>query len=150
MGMGSISKDKRHFYTDKNGYMRGSCKNEKIDIWDKWMRNKREFSFSVTIEEIDRATKISGNSLYAVYKLTCGKYFETLEQWIENSETEELKRKRREHYDSEGVVGKFFTSYDPQIESAVRVILNLYKISTGKDIESTYERYIKRASREKR
>lgn len=148
--MGSISKDKRYFYTDKNGDMRGSCKNEKMDIWDKWMRNKREFSFSVTIEEIDRATKMSGNSLYAVYELTCGKYFETLEQWIENSETEELKRKRREHYDSANVVGKFFTSYDPLIESAVRVILNLYKLSTGKDIESTYERYIKRASREKR
>ena len=131
---------KRYSYTDKGGDMRGSAKGNVIEIWDRCPIVKKEFLFSVTVEEVNYAVKQSNNSEYALYQLVKRKYHEMMERWIKSSPTEKLKRIRRENYFP--ATGKYFNVQDSSFDSSIRVVRNLYERLTGKEIKSVYEAYI--------
>ena len=80
-------------YTDKSAEFgiryKGSYNNAVFTFWKTDMP-KKEFSFSVTEEEIKNALDIHGNSNYAIRQLVEKKKFEAEDIWVENTKDEPL------------------------------------------------------------
>lgn len=124
-------------YSDKGGYARGSLNNGEITVWHKG-RQKSE-GFTVTTKEIEDAMNHGGaNSKYNLNQFIKRKYFESVERWIEGSDTESLRNKRRELWENEG---KYSSETSRYIDSAQNVVENLYTSATGHPIESNFERF---------
>ena len=130
----------RGTYSDKGGVMRGGLKDGRIDIWRKGMP-KAESVFSVTLDEVDAALAKTGNSNAAIRGLAKEKEYEATERWIDGSATDELKAKRREHWENDTGLGKYSAAEDRAIDSAASVIANLYKKATGHKPETAHEKW---------
>ena len=137
-GKSASPKTKRASYNDKGGAMRGTLKDGKIDVW-RSDRPKAEGTFSVTLDEIDAALKKSGNSNAAIRQIAQKKDYEQTEHWIESSANDELKAKRRDLWDNDAELGKNSALEEQAIDSAARVISNLYEKATGHKPETAYE-----------
>lgn len=137
-GKSASPKTKRASYNDKGGAMRGTLKDGKIDVW-RSDRPKAEGTFSVTLDEIDAALKKSGNSNAAIRQIAQKKDYEQTEHWIESSANDELKAKRRDLWDNDAELGKNSDLEEQAIDSAARVISNLYEKATGHKPETAYE-----------
>lgn len=124
-------------YSDKGGYARGSLNNGEITVWHKG-RQKSE-GFTVTTKEIEDAMNHGGaNAKYNLNQFIKRKYFESVERWIEGSDTESLRNKRRELWENEG---KYSGETSRYIDSAQNVVENLYTSATGHPIERNFERF---------
>ena len=122
-------------YIDKStpaicGGMRGSCKDNIFTFWSRdtsW--KKSEYSYQATLNEVNQALLKYANHHYAIQELLYSKAFQAYEQWIENSPTDTLKQKRREHWENEGKY--YFDIGNVQVDSARRVLCHLYEQVTG-------------------
>lgn len=138
-------------YSDKGGDCRGTVKNGTITVWRKDGFKKSEWSFNISLDEINKVMKgndnpfdsekpfkdfygkrISGgnaNINYLWRTISISKVRETNERWIENSKTEKLKDTRRKYYEESG--GKDAIHVQDLADSAARVMRNLYEQTQG-------------------
>lgn len=129
------------YYTDKNGAMRGCIKDGVMTIWQKSWIPKKEYSISITLEELNEALrKGSANSASTLKSIARRKDWEAVEAWIENSKTDELRSRRRNIWENDTEKGKFSGVQDRQEDSIANVIKNLYEKATGHKSESWFEK----------
>lgn len=129
-------------FSDKSGSMKGGIANGVMTVWQKpGGLPKKEFSFSVTLDEVEKALKTGGaNSRYTIHQLAKGKLIAATEAWIEGSKTKVLRDTRRDHWENDIMHGKWSTLQAREIDSAARVIENLYEQATGHKPQSFFEK----------
>lgn len=81
-------------YIDKGAELgvryKGSYKDGVFTFWKTDMP-KKEFSFSVTIDELEDSLNTHGNSYYAIRQLVEKKKFEAEDIWVKNTKDPKLK-----------------------------------------------------------
>ena len=131
--MVNIDITRTYSYTDQSkdyNKCRGTFKNGVFNIWISHIP-KSEFSFNLTVSEIDTMLSKHGNSNYAIYELAKTKLNESTEDWIESTDEEGLKIKRRQLWEEDTLFSKHSPLHSLQIDSACRVIKELYKMCYG-------------------
>lgn len=117
-------------YTDKSAEFgiryKGSYNNAVFTFWKTDMP-KKEFSFSVTEEEIKNALDIHGNSNYAIRQLVEKKKFEAEDIWVENTKDEKLKSDRHRLMYDDSTFGRYGCLCSRSTDSIERVLKELYK-----------------------
>ena len=128
-------------FSDKGGSMKGGIANGVMTVWQKpGGLPKKEFSFTVTLDEVEKALKGGANSRYTIHQLAKGKIMAATEAWIEGSKTKALRDTRRDHWENNILHGKWSTLQAREIDSAARVIEKLYEQATGHKPQSLFEK----------
>ncbi len=99
-------------------------------------RKPEEGGFSFTSEELAKAMKKSPNPRCALFKFMEKLDYANTERWIEESPPD-IKKKRRDWWETDATYGKDTAGETLAIDSMVRVVVNLYKKLTGLDIYET-------------
>lgn len=131
--MVNIDRTKTYSYTDPTkeyNKCRGVLKNGVFSVWVSHIP-RSEFCFNLSVSELDAKLSEHGNSDYAIYELVKTKLNEATEYWIESTEEEGLKIKRRQLWDEDTLFSKHSPLHSLQIDSACRVIKELYKMVNG-------------------
>lgn len=120
--------------------MRGTVKNGVMTIWRKGTKKKDTPIITVSVDEVNQALKKgSANSEYTLYQLAKQKDYAAVEAWIKGTKKPELRQKRRDYWEED----KLYPSEDRAIDSAVRVIKELYETATGEPPRSPWEKHQK-------
>lgn len=118
--------------------MRGTVKNGIMTIWRKRCKKKDTPIITVSVDEVNRALKKGGaNSEYTLHQLAKQKDYAAVEAWIKGTKKPELRQKRRDSWEED----KLYPSEDRAIDSAVRVIKELYETATGELPRSPWEKH---------
>lgn len=131
--MVNIDRTRTYSYTDQSkdyNKCRGIFKNGVFSVWISHIP-RSEFCFNLSVSELDAKLSEHGNSNYAIYELAKTKLNEATECWIESTEEECLKIKRRQLWDEDTLFSKHSPLHSLQIDSACRVIKELYKMAYG-------------------
>jgi len=135
--------DFRGMYSDKSGRLKGGIKNGVITVWQKPQHGgvpKAEWSYNVTLQEVEKAITSIGDPLAGIRRLAKSKEAVANEVWIKSNP--KLESIRRENYDRSG--GN--SAIDP--DSSMRVIKSLYEMATGRSINHAEEEWRAEAERE--
>ena len=127
--------------SDKIGQCRGSVSGGVIGVWLKDIP-KREFSFRLTVGEIDRGLEVYGNSYWVIREIVKKAVMDATERWIENTEDPVLRERRRRIHESDPACGKDSCLQEIQFDSAARVVRTLYELETGHPPRSWFERSV--------
>ena len=129
-------------YSDKSGSMKGGVADGVMTIWQKpGGIPKKEMSFTVALDELDKALKTGGaNSSYTIHELAQKKLRAAIEAWIEGAETKAMRDKRRDLWENDTETGKLSAAQSRAEDSATNVIKNLYEQATGHKPQSTFEK----------
>lgn len=125
--------------SDKNGQCRGSVSGGVISVWLKDIP-KREFSFRLTVLEIDQGLGVYGNSYRVIRGIVKKAVLDATERWIENTKDPDLRERRRRIHESDPVYGKDSSLQEIQFDSASKVVRELYELETGHPCLSWFER----------
>lgn len=132
---------KSKLFTDKGeNSFKGSVKDGLMTLWRTSWIPKKEYSFSIEIEEIDYVLSVFGNSASAIRELVERKMRIADERWIEETKDPGLRQERRRRYDNDSKFGKFSALDSQRIDSACRVVCKLYELETGAQPLSWLER----------
>lgn len=127
-------------YSDKGGWLQGGIKNGVMTIWQKkGGLSKSEWSFNVSIDELEKALNAIGSSANVnatIEKIVKLKYNEATEKWIESSPTEKVKEKRRQLWEEAGGIASIS-------DFGVNVVKFLYEKAMGHKPESLYDKWKK-------
>lgn len=127
-------------YSDKGGGLQGGIKNGVMTIWQKkGGLSKSEWSFNVSIDELERALNAIGSSANVnatIEKIVKRKYNEATEKWIESSPTEKVKEKRRQLWEEAGGIASIS-------DFGINVVKSLYEKAMGHKPESLYDKWQK-------
>ncbi len=124
--------------TKNDNAMRGTVKNGVMTIWRKSDKKKDTPIITVSVDEVNRELKKgSANSEYTLHQLAKHKFYVAMEVWIEGAKDPELRQKRRDYWEED----KLYPSEDRAIDSAVRVIKELYETATGEPPRSPWEKH---------
>lgn len=146
VAQGQESGKKNIAYTDgsfsdkskNDNAMRGTVKNGVMTIWRKSDKKKDTPIITVSVDEVNRELKKgSANSEYTLHQLAKHKFYVAMEVWIEGAKDPELRQKRRDYWEED----KLYPSEDRAIDSAVRVIKELYETATGEPPRSPWEKH---------
>lgn len=122
--------------------MRGTVKNGIMTIWRKGIKKKDASIITISVDEVNEALKKgSANSEYTLTQLAKQKDYAAMEAWIEGTKKPELRQKRRDYWENSTRVGKLSSAEARAIDSAVRVIKNLYETATGEPPRSPWEKH---------
>lgn len=150
VAQGQESGKKNIAYTDgsfsdkskNDNAMRGTVKNGVMTIWRKRGKKKEMPIITISVDEVNRALKKgSANSEYTLHQLAKQKDYAALEAWIEGTKKPELRQKFRDSWESSIRIGKLSAAENRAVDSAVRVIKNLYETATGEPPRSPWEKY---------
>ena len=127
-------------YSDKGGWLQGGIKNGVMTIWQKkGGLSKSEWSFNVSIDELEKALNAIGSSANVnatIEKIVKRKYNEATEKWIESSPTEKIKEKRRQLWEEAGGIASIS-------DFGINVVKSLYEKAMGHKPESLYDKWQK-------
>lgn len=127
-------------YSDKGGGLQGGIKNGVMTIWQKkGGLSKSEWSFNVSIDELEKALNAIGSSANVnatIEKIVKRKYNEATEKWIESSPTEKVKEKRRQLWEEAGGIASIS-------DFGINVVKSLYEKAMGHKPESLYDKWQK-------
>lgn len=127
-------------YSDKGGGLQGGIKNGVMTIWQKkGGLSKNEWSFNVSIDELEKALNAIGSSANVnatIEKIVKRKYNEATEKWIESSPTEKVKEKRRQLWEEAGGIASIS-------DFGINVVKSLYEKAMGHKPESLYDKWQK-------
>lgn len=127
-------------YSDKGGGLQGGIKNGVMTIWQKkGGLSKSEWSFNVSIDELEKALNAIGSSANVnatIEKIVKPKYNEATEKWIESSPTEKVKEKRRQLWEEAGGIASIS-------DYGINVVKVLYEKAMGHKPESLYDKWQK-------
>ena len=127
-------------YSDKGGGLQGGIKNGVMTIWQKkGGLSKSEWSFNVSIDELEKALNAIGSSANVnatIEKIVKPKYNEATEKWIESSPTEKVKEKRRQLWEEAGGIASIS-------DFGIKVVKSLYEKAMGHKPESLYDKWQK-------
>lgn len=122
--------------------MRGTVKNGIMTIWRKGIKKKDASIITISVDEVNQALKKgSANSEYTLTQLAKQKGYAAMEAWIEGTKKPELRQKRRDSWENNTLTGKLSSAEARAIDSAVRVIKNLYETATGEPPMSPWEKH---------
>lgn len=122
--------------------MRGTVKNGVMTIWRKHNKKKYASIITISVDEVNEALKKgSANSEYTLTQLAKQKDYAAMEAWIEGTKKPELRQKRRDSWENNTLTGKLSSAEARAIDSAVRVIKNLYETATGELPMSPWEKH---------
>lgn len=122
--------------------MRGTVKNGIMTIWRKGIKKKDASIITISVDEVNQALKKgSANSEYTLTQLAKQKDYAAMEAWIEGTKKPELRQKRRDSWENNTLTGKLSSAEARAIDSAVRVIKNLYETATGELPMSPWEKH---------
>lgn len=125
-------------YSDKGGWLQGGIKNGVMTVWQKkGGLSKSEWSFDVSIDELEEALNAIGSSANVnatIEKLVKSKYNEATEKWIESSPTEKVKEKRRQLWEEAGGLASIS-------DFGINVVKHLYQKAMGRNPESLYDKW---------
>lgn len=125
-------------YSDKGGWLQGGIKNGVMTVWQKkGGLSKSEWSFDVSIDELEKALNAIGSSANVnatIEKLVKSKYNEATEKWIESSPTEKVKEKRRQLWEEAGGLASIS-------DFGINVVKHLYQKAMGRNPESLYDKW---------
>ena len=125
-------------YSDKGGWLQGGIKNGVMTVWQKkGGLSKSEWSFDVSIDELEEALNAIGSSANVnatIEKLVKSKYNEATEKRIESSPTEKVKEKRRQLWEEAGGLASIS-------DFGINVVKHLYQKAMGRNPESLYDKW---------
>ena len=122
--------------------MRGTVKNGIMTIWRKGIKKKDASIITISVDEVNQALKKgSASSEYTLTQLAKQKDYAAMEAWIEGTKKPELRQKRRDSWENNTLTGKLSLAEARAIDSAVRVIKNLYETATGELPMSPLEKH---------
>lgn len=116
--------DKSVYGDNQKATLRGNVIS--VEGTTKVFKGDNKASYDVTIEEVEKAKKKYGNPQYGIRELIQLKHDESIEDWINQSSTEELKSERRETWENDLISGKLGALNERVIDSQVRAIENVY------------------------
>lgn len=110
-----------------------------------WMKTSKEnpkdkFEMRVSIAEIDKCLWQYGNSNWVIHQLVKPEYYAAHDRWIENTWDAELRKKRRETWENDQVLGKGTALDENAIDFICGLVRKAYKEATGEYPQSWYER----------
>ncbi len=126
-------------YSDKNGEFRGGIKDGKLTIWAKGTR-KNDAPITMTLTDVQQAANESANSAAGIRRLAKQRMMDTTDEWINASENESLRQKRRNLWENDTAQGKNSAFVNRNIDSIANVAKALYEKSTGEKPVSAYEK----------
>lgn len=132
-------------YTDKGAELgvryKGSCKDGVFTFWKTDMP-KKEFSFDVTIKEIEDSLNTHGNSYYAIQQLVEKKKFEAEDSWVNQTKDPKIKSDRYRLMYNDSLFGRYGSLCSRSTDSIVRVLRELYKKAYG-DYPKSWLEYVR-------
>ena len=119
--------------SDSEGpYSRGEFKDGMFRVWRHDMKKAEGLSF--TMEELVMAMRSSANSHYALRKFLEKMDIDDAEQQLKSISDPKKQERMRAFWENDTEWGLNSAAQDHAIDSMVRVVENLYKTVTGKDI----------------
>ena len=119
--------------SDREGpYSRGEFKDGTFRVWRHEMKKAEGLSF--TMEELVMAMRSSANSHYALRKFLEKMDIDDAEQQLQSISDPKKQERLRRFWENDTEWGLNSAGQDHAIDSMVRVVENLYKAVTGKDI----------------
>lgn len=126
-------------YSDKNGGFRGGIKDGKLTIWANGTR-KNDAPITMTLADIQQAANESANSAAGIRRLAKQRMMNTTDEWINASENESLRQKRRDLWENDISNGKNSAFVNRNVDSIANVAKTLYEKATGEKPASVYEK----------
>ena len=126
-----MTNERRTAFSDKAGPCRGCIKDGFITIWRKDMA-KEEFSFSVSVGEIEARLRLFYNSNWVFFEIASEGLCKANDAWIANTFDDVLRQKRKDRWENDDICGKYSCAQTRTVESTSRVLRTLFEYRGSK------------------